>query len=134
MRDKIIFRVALYFIIHASVIFYHNTCYAQTLDQLIESAIKFNPSLDVANAEIDLANERLKGAKAELNPQVQLLSSLSGAQRLTTLPGFQNESNFTNPIDGRIVANQLIYDGGRSKYSIRQHSVSYTHLTLPTKA
>ncbi|MEA3373303.1 MAG: TolC family protein [Campylobacterota bacterium] len=82
-----------------------------TVDQLIETALKQSPDINISTSQLDAAFSRKDQADADYLPQIDALGS-AGGQGVK----LKDESGFTDDtlLSGSITATQLIYDFGKT--------------------
>ena len=82
-----------------------------TVDQLIETALKYSPDINISTNQLDAAFARQDQADAGYLPQIDALGS-AGGQGIK----LKDESGFTDDtlLSGTITATQLIYDFGKT--------------------
>lgn len=82
-----------------------------TVDQLIETAMKYSPDINISTNQLDAAFARKNQTDADYLPQLDLFGS-AGGQGIK----LKDESDFTDDkvLSGTITATQLIYDFGKT--------------------
>jgi len=94
-----------------------------TVDQLIETAMKYSPDINISANQLDAAFARKDQADADYLPQLDLFGS-AGGQGIE----LKNDSGMTSDgvLSGTITATQLIYDFGKTvgKMDAAQYTIN----------